>query len=830
MKKLLTFLVTTACFGIFSFAPGVINAQHSPNVTINQPNGGEQLVLGSTYLISWTPNIQLKKNVEIQLSTNGGGSYTSITPSGGVSGSTWSWNIPASYTGLTPPINNCKIQIKSINGQILGASEAAFSIVSSDNNATIHVEQPNGGESWALGTTNLISWTKNFDGNVDIYLNDYSSYPTGQTNYQIASNVSGNSYSWPITAAFFSSKSLSIPGQFTIGVYKHDNHAIRDLSDSRFSVITSPVGSSITINQPDISGIKWAQNTSHLISWSSTVSGKFDIYLSNPGGNDYPATPLFTGVSGSTKTWDIGSTLTGAYKIKVVSETYNTVVGESSNTFSVVADAPGTFVTLIQPNGGESWALNTQHMISWTKNFDGNVDVYLNASSGNYLIKSGVSGNSYNWTVTNVFGTTTLSLTGNYTIGVYKTGNHAIHDLSDNPFNITKVPVGSSITLIQPNIPGIQWAQNTSHLISWASTLPGPVKIKLSSNGGVSFSTIPGAESVSGSTWTWDIGTKATGTYQIKVVDLSDNHINAIGSPFEIVADAPGTFVQVIQPNGGEKWALNTQHLISWTKNFDGNVDIYLNDYSTGSQVNYQIASNVSGNSYSWAITAAFFSSKSLTIPGQFTIGVYKHDNHAIRDLSDSHFSVITSPEGSFITVIQPNGGETWNRGQAYLISWTGNLPNENYNVYLHHYDIHNQLDLANSQTIATNVPQSTTTWTINSSQALGAHYRVFITGNIHTSIADSSDTYFSIVEPLKISTYPNPTSNSVTLKVTDATSNNYVVNIYNRYGTRVWQGNLNTNNTNNLHINTYDWPNGIYFATLSGGPKQLSQIFIVQH
>ncbi len=92
-------------------------------VTI-QPNGGESLSTGSVYTISW--NSVSIANVKLEYSTDGGGSYNTITggaslPAGGIV--TFDWTVP------NTPSTNCLIKISDVtNALLFDESDAVFSI------------------------------------------------------------------------------------------------------------------------------------------------------------------------------------------------------------------------------------------------------------------------------------------------------------------------------------------------------------------------------------------------------------------------------------------------------------------------------------------------------------------------------------------------------------------------------------------------------------------------------------------------------------------------------------------------------------------------------
>ncbi|MHA2100161.1 MAG: Ser-Thr-rich GPI-anchored membrane family protein, partial [Candidatus Kariarchaeaceae archaeon] len=94
---------------------------YPPVITVTDPNGGENWIIGDSYLITWTDNIV--ENVELQL-YKGGSFYTSITTSTTSDGS-YTWNIP----GGTISGSDYKIRIASVdNSNIFDESNSNFTL------------------------------------------------------------------------------------------------------------------------------------------------------------------------------------------------------------------------------------------------------------------------------------------------------------------------------------------------------------------------------------------------------------------------------------------------------------------------------------------------------------------------------------------------------------------------------------------------------------------------------------------------------------------------------------------------------------------------------
>src|SRR5262249_24842685 len=115
-----------------------------PSVTVTAPNGGEALVMGTNYNITWTAadNITVS-GVDILFSNNGGASYNTIATNEPIDGS-YTWLVPNS------PTPNARIKIIATDSSFLTAEDASDGdfIIGPPPSAApeITLITPNGGE------------------------------------------------------------------------------------------------------------------------------------------------------------------------------------------------------------------------------------------------------------------------------------------------------------------------------------------------------------------------------------------------------------------------------------------------------------------------------------------------------------------------------------------------------------------------------------------------------------------------------------------------------------------------------------------------------------
>jgi hypothetical protein len=121
-----------------------------PGITVTAPNGGESIVRGLPYEITWI-GTGIVGNVKIELSKDNGATYPYLLVDSTANDGSYSYNIPETG-GLN---TNCLIRISETDGYPIDVSDAVFTLLP----PSITVLNPNGGESIAGGTTIEITWT-----------------------------------------------------------------------------------------------------------------------------------------------------------------------------------------------------------------------------------------------------------------------------------------------------------------------------------------------------------------------------------------------------------------------------------------------------------------------------------------------------------------------------------------------------------------------------------------------------------------------------------------------------------------------------------------------
>ena len=759
---------------------------------------------------------------------------------------------------------------------------------------SITVIQPNGGESWAVGTSHLISWTDNLSGAVKIEL-----LQADTVFRTITSSVTGSTYSWAIPDS-----TVFVGTNFKVKISSTVNNTISDVSDNVFTIISTPTGGTIHVVQPDVAGISWAVGTTHLISWTANETVKIELLQA-----DTVFRTITSSVTGSTYSWAIpdSSVFVGTnFKIKVTSTANSAVTDTSDNAFAITSTPTGGTIRVVQPDvAGISWAVGTTHLLSWTADETVKIEL-LQADTVFRTITSSTTGSTYNWAIPD----SAVFVGSNFKIKVTSTANSAVTDTSDNAFAIIATPTGGTIHVVQPDVAGISWAVGTTHLLSWTDNLSDSVKIELLQADTV-FRTI--INSTAGSTYGWAIPDSAVfvgSNFKIKVTSTANSAVtDTSDNAFAITATPTGGTIHVVQPDvAGISWVIGTTHLLSWTASEPVKIELLQAD-----TVFRTITSSVTGTTYYWAIPDS-----AVFVGANFKVKISSTANSAVSDTSDNVFAITATSSGGTIHVVQPNeAGISWVIGTTKLLSWTASEPvkiellqadtvfrtitssvtgttyswaipdstvfvGTNFKIKITSTANSTISDTSDNafaitatssggtirvvqpnggeiwpigttqllswtanetvkiellqadtvfRTITSSVTGSTYSWAIPDSTVLaGTNFKIKVTSTANSAVTDTSDNVFSLIQPPRIQVYPNPSTTHVIMKFNNKVHENYILTLYNRYNIIIMTKPVNTSFTKELRINTFDLPNGIYFLRLTSARGVISKKIIVQH
>jgi uncharacterized protein (TIGR02145 family) len=270
-------------------------------------------------------------------------------------------------------------------------------------NVVISILSPNGGENWALGSIQNITWTTSHPSK-EVSISLYKSDAMHQV---LTATTSGTgSYSWTVSSA------LAAGTNYRVRVSSESDVNVYDESDGDFTLSSLPAPT-VTIISPN-GGENWELGSTHAITWnSSDVSGLVKVELYQ-GGSMYQAISSGQSNTGS-YSWTVSSALAAGtnYRVRVSSESDVNVYDESDGDFTLVSsntvtDIDGNVYQIIQI-GNQEWMaenlkvthyrdgsaiLNVTNQSSWSNTNVGAYCIY-NDNASNEVDTYGCLYNNY---------------------------------------------------------------------------------------------------------------------------------------------------------------------------------------------------------------------------------------------------------------------------------------------------------------------------------------------------------------------------------------------------------------------------------------------------
>lgn len=291
---------------IFSIVPPA-----SPFIRVMTPNGGEQLLIGSTYEITWYA-ADSREPVRIEYSTDGGQAWTEIIAATENDGE-YDWTVPAE------PSEICLVRVSELDGQPVDISDAVFSIIQPIP-GPVTVTAPNGGENLESGSEFDITWTCTDLNNVTI---EYS-VSNGETwIYVDKVAADSGSYTWTVPPT---------PSEMCLvrvsGADADENPW--DVSDNVFT-IADPSGAFIEVTAPN-GGESLGVGEEYYITWASTGINSVQIEYSTDNGELWTEIDTVPAVGGR-YTWTVPAAPSNLCLVRI---TGNDTAGDASDVSDAV--------------------------------------------------------------------------------------------------------------------------------------------------------------------------------------------------------------------------------------------------------------------------------------------------------------------------------------------------------------------------------------------------------------------------------------------------------------------------------------------------------------
>lgn len=410
---------------------------------------------------------------------------------------------------------------------------------------------------------------------------------------------------------------------------------------------------------------------------------------------------------------------TNIARIRVVN-TANPIEGDTSNgTFRLVQPT----ITVISPNGGETFYQGDVMPISWRSTdipTDKRVMLEYSLDNGanwsllgtNLVSNNSPSVNTFDWTIPAIRSTQAL-------VRVTML-DKPISDQSDRVFQILK-----AMNLMAPN-GGEQWFVGDREWIKWKVNRIDRLTIEISTNNGATWSEL--AWRVFGPLDSLLITVPNTPTTQalVRIVNSDQpTFFEVSAAPFSIIRP----IIQLIAPNGGEKYEMGESVDVMWTATNTGTLKL---EYFDGIRWS-TIATGINSASGFYTFTPPAFPTRLARV--RLTDEV----RPSYSDQSDQTFEIMESPG---IQIFTPSQDEVLMKGSTYEITW-GATRVDRVNI---EYSPSGGSG-GSWQRIASNVlaSQSRFSWTVPSALTSTGKIRILEVGG--PAYAESG--VFSIVEPV---------------------------------------------------------------------------------
>ena len=711
----------------------ITTSQTQPSITVLSPNGGEQWQLNSSHVILWTPydaqtNINTYPTVQAYIDKMVNGAFVEVGKvlPGGKASIHWQGEI--NQYGQYPSPGDYYIRLVNSNTGTSDRSDQPFKLVAQ---GTVKADLKINGSDGPINVASdgkPIVMTASWSSNADTCILSNNTVPPDDTSGQRQlSNLP--SVGSTLINVFPNLNSYNLPINLWCTAKVPEGQA----SDN-VEVSASNIGSFVSINMPN-GGEQINLNASSNISVSHTADiTRISLVLYKNDASfryiiaDLPVNPQTTGTSYMwTPSKMLSSTEVGInYKVYVIAykNSGGTVTDISDAPFSIVAattQQPSITITATSGSASSQSALNIKVGDSITisgapQNLGSGFtrafffDPIFNDScsnngasdsvwtmqctakqtgTSNFYITIYQNGQTYRSniiavTVMTQQPTTTVpcNYSGRVGVGqfvgcVWKTVGDTDPKTADDGISAGDAPVANTMNFSwpYPNDPPInQYAGNDKYSARWKGNFvfkSGTYRFTGGADDGIRVR-VNGITKID----QWSRGEYREASFDTafvtqQTVNIEVDYFEHIGSGAVKLAWAPVSVsstpaITVLSPNGGEQWVVGNTYPVRWTSNnlpTGTTVWIYLQQ-SGYTRATMAVDTSASNGTYNWTIPF------SVALGGGYQVYVTSAAN--VWDLSDAPFSVVAATtQQPSITVLSPNGGEVWQFGTPYDITWT---------------------------------------------------------------------------------------------------------------------------------------------------------------
>ncbi|MBC8144324.1 MAG: hypothetical protein H7X80_01995 [bacterium] len=724
-----------------------------PTITVISPNGGETFYQGDVMSISWrSTDIPSDKRVMLEYSLNNGANWTllgtNLVSNNSPAVNTFNWTIPAIRS------TQALVRVSMLDKPISDQSNGVFQILKSMN-----LLAPNGGETWFVGDREWIKWKVNRIDRLTIEL----STDNGGTWRELAWRVYG-----PLDSLL-----ILVPNtpttQALVRIVNADQPSFFEVSAAPFSIVRP----TLQVISPN-GGEKYEMGESVDVLWTAANTGtlRLDYF------DGIRWTNMATGIDASRGLYRFTPPAfpTKLARVRLTDEQRPSYSDASDATFEIM-EAPG--ISIFTPSQDERLMKGSTYDITWVANRVGNVNIEYSPSGGSagswQRIASNIpsSASRFSWTVP-------MTLTSNGKIRIVEVGGPTVAE--SGIFSIIE-PV-ASVRILRPN-GGETYTSGDPIVISWTSALITTVSLQFTSDGGASWRDITGASALPAAqgSFVWTAALTPSTGYRVRVIggtiyDDSDNNFTVVR------AIVPS--LQLLNPNGGENFAVDSTFDVSWVaRDFDGDVTI---DHSSDNGVTWSNLGTAPAGTftYRWTVPNSVGANHLIRVTGG-----------ALSDQSDASFEV--SPRiVAAVQLLSPNSpGLIWKEGDTVSITWQATAMGS--------VDLRLSTDggATFGVSIARNVPAApgTYTWVVTRfMNTVSNQIRVIVANNGSGIPSDTSDASFTF-HPKGIASiatngatgglqlfgaFPNPASATTSIRWSQSVGSRVALRIFEQDGSVV--------------------------------------------
>jgi len=508
-----------------NLTPFTITAGRKASLELLSPTGGETLIGGQAFDITWRSEgvslVYIFYAVDV--------TETSINPQpiavnvDATLGS-YTWTVPANVTS-----SSCFLYIADMNDDTIeDMNETAFTITRQDEQRSIEVTVPGGGERWDAGSTQVIQWNS-----------------TGVQNVRIQySKDGGNSWVNIIqkTGALTGSYSWTIPDEASsdrcrIRISDSVDTAFFDDSDSDFEILENPA------------------NTDALIAIDTSLAEpgvQGNVPVEHIGGSTFVGFALYADSWRTSRAYTIKMTWDSGLAAFRRDASFLSANGEKLNVNGAIINLPDENNILLADSG----TYDLEVIADAAGRFEANV---RRTSVGVSRLREGLLYVAV-FRTAQEFGTgdvldVTVEVTVTDKLGTRKT-------LEPKVFRVIGEDYVESFIEVNSPVGGELWKEGTTKDILWTSSQVQRVNIEYSADNAASWNPVASDIDATTGSYAWQVPGTVSDECLVRISDASNAQVNGVSAgTFSITSS---NYIQITSPSGGDIWTVNSEKEIQW--------------------------------------------------------------------------------------------------------------------------------------------------------------------------------------------------------------------------------------------------------------------------